>query len=78
MSLLGSSLMAKQVKCIFTAVALVSAVAQVQCLARELPHSTDVIKKRKKEKKIEPEINVANVVGSIPGLTQWVKDPALP
>lgn len=40
MSLLGSSLMAKQVKCIFTAVALVSAVAEVQCLARELSHAT--------------------------------------
>ena len=46
--------------CVFTTVALVTAVAQLQSLAWELPHAAGVAK-RKKEKKRErePEINVA-------------------
>ena len=62
--------------------------AQLQSLARELPHALGVAKKKKfgsnkseSSRHGSAEVNLTRnheVVGSIPGLDHWVGDPALP
>ena len=63
--------------------------ALIQPLTWELPYATPAALKSKKKKKKNPGVpfvaqQLANPprihedVGSIPALTQWVKDPALP
>ena len=62
-----------------------AAVAQIQSLTRELPYAVGASIKKKKFQGVpvvaqwltNPTRN-NEVVGSIPGLTQGVKDPALP
>ena len=61
-----------------------AAVAPVRYPTRELPHATDVAKKKKKgiglplvAQRLTIQTRIHEVVGSIPGLDQWVKDPML-
>ena len=42
--------------------AQIAAVVQVPSLVRELPHVTGVAKKKKDQKKREPEINIATLI----------------
>ena len=56
-----------------------TAVAEIQSLAQELPNG-DAIKKKKKSGIPVMQLGTRNhdTVDVIPGLSQWVKDPALP
>ena len=58
-----------------------AAAAPIQPIAWEPPYAMGVVLKKKKIPILAPETNLTRnyeVLGSIPGLTQWFKDPLLP